>query len=79
VVGVFKDFNQKSLYNPIAPLLLFYGANGNVIQLKTAAANVAGSISKVEAIWKKYFSPLRVFLQSCRCRVLSPATEAQAG
>jgi putative ABC transport system permease protein len=58
VVGVFKDFNQKSLYNPIAPLLLFYGANGNVIQLKTEAANVAGSISKVEAIWKKYFPQL---------------------
>ncbi|MCW3106490.1 MAG: FtsX-like permease family protein [Segetibacter sp.] len=58
VVGVFKDFNQKSLYNPIAPLLLFYGANGNVIQLKTEAANVAGSIAKVEAIWKKYFPQL---------------------
>jgi putative ABC transport system permease protein len=58
VVGVFKDFNQKSLYNPIAPLLLFYGANGNVIQLKTEAANVAGSITKVEAIWKKYFPQL---------------------
>ena len=58
VVGVFKDFNQKSLYNPIAPLLLFYGANGNVIQLKTAAANVAGSIANVEAIWKKYFPQL---------------------
>jgi putative ABC transport system permease protein len=58
VVGVFRDFNQKSLYNPIAPLLLFYGANGNVIQLKTEAANVAGTISKVEAIWKKYFPQL---------------------
>src|SRR5919112_5569162 len=58
VVGVFKDFKQKSLYNPIAPLLLFYGANGNVIQLKTEAANVAGSIAKVEAIWKKYFPQL---------------------
>ncbi len=58
VVGVFKDFNQKSLYNPIAPLLLFYRANGNVIQLKTEAANVAGTISKVEAIWKKYFPQL---------------------
>ena len=58
VVGVFKDFNQKSLYNPIAPLLLFYGANGNVIQLKTEAANVAGTIAKVEATWKKYFPQL---------------------
>jgi putative ABC transport system permease protein len=34
VVGVFRNFNQKSLYNPIAPLLLFYGANNNMIQVK---------------------------------------------
>ncbi|MEO7532714.1 MAG: ABC transporter permease, partial [Ferruginibacter sp.] len=34
VVGVVKDFNQKSLYNPIAPLLFFYGPNSNIIQLK---------------------------------------------
>ena len=58
VVGVFKDFNQKSLYNPIAPLLLFYGPNGNIIQLKMNAANIQTSISKVEATWKKYFPQL---------------------
>ena len=58
VVGVFKDFNQKSLYNPIAPLLLFYCPNGNIIQLKMDAANIKTSISKVEAIWKKYFPQL---------------------
>jgi putative ABC transport system permease protein len=58
VVGVFKDFNQKSLYNPIAPLLLFYGPNGNVIEVKMAGANMQTSISKVEATWKKYFPQL---------------------
>jgi putative ABC transport system permease protein len=58
VVGVFNDFNQKSLYNPIAPLLLFYGPNGNVIQLKTEKGNIAGTIAKVEGIWKKYFTQL---------------------
>jgi len=58
VVGVFKDFNQKSLYNPIAPLLLFYGPNGNVIELKMTEKNIAASTSKVEAIWKKYFPQL---------------------
>ena len=58
VVGVFKDFNQKSLYNPIAPLLLFYSPNGNMIQLKMDAANIKTSISKVEATWKKYFPQL---------------------
>jgi putative ABC transport system permease protein len=58
VVGVFKDFNQKSLYNPIAPLLLFYGPNGNVIQLKVNPASLSASIAKVETIWKKYFPQL---------------------
>jgi len=58
VVGVFKDFNQKSLYNPIAPLLLFYGPNGNVIELKMEAEKISGSIGKVESIWKKYFPQL---------------------
>src|SRR5688500_19302998 len=41
VVGVIKDFNQKSLYNPIAPLLLFYSPNGNIIQLKMNAGNIS--------------------------------------
>jgi len=58
VVGVIKDFNQKSLYNPIAPLLLFYGANNNVIQLKMAPGNMSSSIAKVEIAWKKYFPQL---------------------
>ncbi len=58
VVGVFKDFNQKSLYNPIVPLLLFYGPNGNVIQIKTEAANIRSTITKVETTWKKYFPQL---------------------
>ena len=58
VVGVFKDFNQKSLYNPIAPLLLFYGANGNVIEVKLEAGNIQSSIAKVERTWKKYFPNL---------------------
>lgn len=58
VVGVIKDFNQKSLYNPIAPLILFYAPNCNIIQLKMDAANISGSIPKVEATWKKYFPQL---------------------
>lgn len=58
VVGVFHDFNQKSLYNPIAPLILFYAPNGNVIQLKLIASNLKTSISKVGDTWKKYFPQL---------------------
>jgi putative ABC transport system permease protein len=58
VVGVVKDFNQKSLYNPIAPLLLFYGPNSNIIQLKMSTSNISAAIAKVESSWKKYFPNL---------------------
>lgn len=58
VVGVIKDFNQKALYNPIAPLILFCGLNGNKIQLKIAAGDVNPTVAKVETIWKKYFPQL---------------------
>ena len=58
VIGVFNDFNQKSLYNPIAPLLLFYGPNGNMIQLKWNPAGLSNGLAKVEGIWKKYFPQL---------------------
>lgn len=58
VVGVIKDFNQKALYNPVAPLLLFYGPNGNKIQIKIVPGDMSPVIAKVEAIWKKYFPAL---------------------
>ena len=58
VVGVVKDFNQKSLYNPIAPLLLFYGADGNMIQLKMNTGNLNKTIAQVGNTWKKYFPNL---------------------
>ncbi len=58
VVGVVKDFNQKSLYNPIAPLLLYYGANNNMIDLKMSTSNLSSAIQKVSAVWKKYFPDL---------------------
>ena len=58
VVGVVKDFNQKSLYNPIGPLLFFYSPNSNVIQLKMNTGNVKTSIAQIGNIWKKYFPNL---------------------
>jgi putative ABC transport system permease protein len=58
VVGVFKDFHQKSLYNPIAPLLLFYGPNGNIIQMKMNPGNIKESIAQVDKTWRKYFPQL---------------------
>ena len=58
VVGVMKDFNQKSLYNPIAPLLLFYSANNNRILLKLNSGNLKATLTQAESIWKKYFPQL---------------------
>ena len=58
VVGVVKDFNQKSLYNPIEPLLFFYGPNGNMIQLKMNTSNLKSTIAQVGNTWKKYFPDL---------------------
>jgi putative ABC transport system permease protein len=58
VVGVVRDFNQKSLYNVIEPLLFFYAPNSNIIQLKLAPGNIQSSIAASEKVWKKYFPQL---------------------
>jgi len=58
VVGVVKDFNQQSLYNPIAPLLLFYKPNNNGIQVKLASNNIPATIAAVEKTWKTIFPEL---------------------
>jgi putative ABC transport system permease protein len=60
VVGVFRDFNQKSLYNPIAPLMLFYGPNNNIIEVKMNSRSLSECIAEVGKTWKKYF-PLLPF------------------
>jgi putative ABC transport system permease protein len=52
VVGVVKDFNQQSLYNPITPLLLFYSPNNSMIQLKLSGNNVPSAIASIEKSWK---------------------------
>jgi len=58
VVGVIKDFNQKSLYNPIAPLLLRYSANNNNFQLKLNAKTIPTAIAGAEKAWKAAFADL---------------------
>ena len=55
VVGVVKDFNQKSLYNPITPLILLYRPNTNLIQLKLSTSNISSAITRIENTWKKIF------------------------
>lgn len=58
VVGVIKDFNQKSLYNPIAPLLLFYRPNNSNIQVKLDPTNIKTTVSDIERTWRSVFPDL---------------------
>ena len=58
VVGVVKDFNQKSLYNPITPLMLFYRPNAQIIQIKVSAKDVPATIVGIEKTWKTIFPEL---------------------
>jgi len=58
VVGVFKDFHVKSLYNPIDPLILYYGIINNVFQVKLAPANIPSTIASIEESWKTIFPGL---------------------
>lgn len=55
VIGVVKDFNQQSLYNPIAPLILFYQPASNGVQLKLNTQNITPAVKSIENTWKKIF------------------------
>jgi putative ABC transport system permease protein len=44
VVGVVKDFNQKSLLHPI-DRFVFYSPNSNIIQVKLNPGNIKSSIN----------------------------------
>jgi putative ABC transport system permease protein len=58
VVGVVKDFNQQSLYNPIAPLMLLYRPNNNGIQVKLDPRNIPQALAGIEKSWKTVFPEL---------------------
>jgi putative ABC transport system permease protein len=58
VVGVVKDFNQKSLYNPITPLIIRYSPHNNGVQLKLDPKNIPGTIAGIEKSWKTDFPDL---------------------
>ncbi|TDW95811.1 ABC transporter permease [Dinghuibacter silviterrae] len=58
VVGVFKDFNWKSLYSPMSPLILLYRPNSFNVQLKLDAQNIPATLAIVEKNWKTAFPEL---------------------
>ncbi|WP_336517730.1 ABC transporter permease [Pollutibacter soli] len=58
VVGVVKDFHQKSLYNPIAPLILAYRNDNSNIQAKLEPGDITGTLKSMENSWKSMFPDL---------------------
>ena len=58
VVGVVKDFNQRSLYDSIAPLMLFYRPNSYNIQLKLAAKDMPSTLAGLQHTWRSIFPDL---------------------
>jgi putative ABC transport system permease protein len=55
VIGVFKDFHQKSLYNPIEPLILMYRENNGSVQAKISPNDIPGTLAYLEKSYKKIF------------------------
>lgn len=58
VVGVVKDFNQASLYNPISPLMIFYSPTNNNIEIKLRAKEMSATIAGIDKTWKAIFPDL---------------------
>lgn len=55
VIGVVKDYHQKSLYNPIEPLIFLYRQAGFIVHARIKANEVAQTLKSVEANWKAAF------------------------
>lgn len=54
VVGVVKDFHQRSLYNPIEALMFIPGLNNSTVLVKTTG-NVAEALKTVENSWNEVY------------------------
>ena len=56
IVGIVKDFNFQSLYNPIKPLAFtrsMIGSNHNYLLASLSATNYASLLGEIESAWKK--------------------------
>jgi len=60
VIGVIRDFNFSSLRDNIGPLILRYEPNNADLSVKVSAANAAGVIKQIRAIWNN-LSPNQQF------------------
>ena len=55
VVGVLKDYHQKSLYDPIEPLMIYVGKNHDFVFVRTEQGDVRKSVESIEKGWKEIF------------------------
>ncbi|HEY4877433.1 MAG TPA: FtsX-like permease family protein, partial [Puia sp.] len=54
ILGVIKDFNFKSLKNPVAPLVIRTSGFKNILYVRTTGAGAQAAIKAVELQYKKY-------------------------
>jgi ABC-type antimicrobial peptide transport system permease subunit len=54
IVGVIKDFNFKSLKDPIAPLVIISNGLKNILYVRTTGAQAQQAIAAVEKEYKEY-------------------------
>ena len=54
ILGVVKDFNFKSLKDPVAPLIIRTSGLKNILYVRTTGAGAQSAIKAVESQYKKY-------------------------
>lgn len=54
LIGVVRDFNMKSLHEPVEPLAYFLGGDGNLLCLKIDSNDISSTISFIEAKWQEF-------------------------
>jgi len=54
IIGVLKDFNFKSLKDPVAPLVIRTSGFKNILYVRTTGAGAQAAIKAVELQYKKY-------------------------
>ncbi|MET0637976.1 MAG: ABC transporter permease [Chitinophagaceae bacterium] len=54
VIGIVKDFHFKSLHEPITPLVMTLGYNGNALIAKVNSADVTGLLASINQYWRSF-------------------------
>lgn len=55
VVGVIKDYNQNSLYDPIEPMMIILNPRASYVFVRLAPGDIRTSMQTLETEWKAFF------------------------